>query len=76
MIITFYQKTELMQRFQVNNINTLSYNAIKLKLSYWRKNGATTRFLDPNYRFDTYSALVKSRIFFINVKISKSKVIG
>ena len=60
-------KTKSQEKFGLNRIDILLYNAIKLKFSKWMKD------LTTEYKIDIHSGSFKIKDSLINVKLARSK---
>ena len=66
-------KEELQEKYNLNTIEILLYNALKIKLAKWLKLDVNTKFLSNAYKIDTTSSIIRIGNSVINVKQAKSR---
>ena len=63
----------LTEKYILNKVDIMMFQALKVNLSKWRKNPNNLRFLDKNYKIDFDSPLFKIRDSVMNVHKARSK---
>ena len=64
---------DLKNRYGLDRVDVLLYNAIKIKLNKWLKKDTNSRFLRPEYSIDIDTCLFMINDMMLNVKLAKSK---